>query len=126
MAARAGPGTTLSGMGALSLGLHSSDPCPRAVDLGSGLTPPIPSGPFAVTALGGNRPVTFLEYVCSELLGPPLRVCGEGEAFWECPWCGSPKFHTRPVSKQFPRQKVACYRCAQWGDAYDLLRHLYP
>lgn len=70
---------------------------------------------------------TFLEYVCTKLLGRPLSTNGKGESYWECPYCESPKFHTRDVSPRYPagQQKFSCYRCSKWGDAWDLLEHLY-
>jgi hypothetical protein len=51
-------------------------------------------------------------------LGPPHTVSYSGAAYFECPFCGSPKFHVRPVA---PRTKTrySCWSCDQFGDAHD-------
>jgi hypothetical protein len=71
--------------------------------------------------------MTYLEFVCCQLFGPPYRVRSDGEAYWPCPRCGSGKFHTRAKTKRYPKQRFYCYPpCDWWGDELDLLRELYP
>jgi hypothetical protein len=67
--------------------------------------------------------MTFLEYVCESLLGPP-NDAKDGMTFWDCPECGreGQHFHTRPVSKRFPKQRVGCFACPAWGDAADVVK----
>jgi len=74
---------------------------------------------------------TFLEFVCLQALGSPLSTSNTGESFWECPLCGSHKFHTRPwvdggTDNRADKHRWACYRCAEWGDEDDLLDALNP
>jgi hypothetical protein len=72
--------------------------------------------------------MSFLEFVCAQLLGPPVRVKGHGEAFWDCPYCGNTKqkFHTRTLSNRYPKQRYGCYKCGEWGDEWNLIEDLYP
>jgi hypothetical protein len=69
--------------------------------------------------------MTFFEFVCHELLGPPSRSPGDGESYWECPRCCSPKFHTKPHRPPF-KDRFKCFRCDFWGDAADLILLRYP
>lgn len=71
--------------------------------------------------------VTFLQFVCTELLGQPYRVDKRG-AFWVCPFCGDmDAFHTRPIDRRWPtgHKKFKCFNrdCGAWGDAWDLIRY---
>ena len=75
----------------------------------------------------GNREMTFLQYLCEQLLGPPLRQGGSyGESYWTCHFCGKEKFHTFPDRPEYPKQRWSCHVCGMRGDAADLLGHLYP
>ncbi|MCI0639583.1 MAG: hypothetical protein L0Y72_18915 [Gemmataceae bacterium] len=70
--------------------------------------------------------MTFLQYVCWELLGPPAY----GSA-WHCPFCdpGSEQewasFSVRPPLGSHPI-KFRCHRCQRWGDEHDILKHALP
>lgn len=71
--------------------------------------------------------LTFLEYVCERLMGPPAH-----NRTWLCPFHddSSPSFHVRPP-KQRPDGswypiKFRCFGCDAWGDEFDLLRQFYP
>lgn len=69
--------------------------------------------------------MTFLEYTCTTLLGPPHKSLAHGEHYWDCPACQSPKFHTRPHKPPY-KDRFSCWRCGFWGTEIDLLRCLYP
>jgi hypothetical protein len=70
--------------------------------------------------------LTFLQYVCLQLLGPPSRHGRPGEAYWPCPCCGrGDHFHTLPSHPRYP-DKWKCWGCGRWGDGADLLAELYP
>lgn len=62
---------------------------------------------------------TFLEWVAFKLMGPPLYTKGDGESYWECPRCGSRKWHTRP-HREGMRDRYSCWSCQAWGDINDL------
>lgn len=66
--------------------------------------------------------MTFLEFVCRDLMGPP--VVGK---CWRCPFCDSPKpsFSVRPPKGDLPI-KFKCHRCQEWGDQLDFMRLFYP
>lgn len=67
---------------------------------------------------------TFLEFVVSKVLGPPVRSRGNGESAWGwCIWCGNQrgKFHTRPDVPEFAH-KLSCFACGRWGDEFDILK----
>ena len=71
-----------------------------------------------------SRPVTFLQFLCEQLLGPPLRQGGSpGESYWCCPFCDKDKFHTLPA-KLGTKDYFKCFVCNNWGDEYNLLRFL--
>ncbi len=72
-----------------------------------------------------TTPTTFLEYVCTRLMGPPTRTAQPGEAYWPCPRCGHAKFHTRPHNPPH-KDRVYCWTCQWWGDACDVLKELLP
>ena len=67
--------------------------------------------------------MTFLEYVCRRVMGPPVS----GASSWHCPFCDSPhaSFHVRPPKDNL-RIRFNCFRCDKWGDEYDLAKYLYP
>lgn len=69
--------------------------------------------------------LTFLEFVCFELIGPPTYSKGNGESYWPCPKCSHPRFHTMPHVERY-RDRVRCFACPFRGDAFDLLGHFYP
>lgn len=71
--------------------------------------------------------ISFVEYVCERLMGPPAYG-----SMWYCPFHedNSPSFSVRPT-KQRPNGtwypiKFRCFACDAWGDAWDLLRRFYP
>jgi len=70
--------------------------------------------------------ITFLQFVCARLIGPPaMHGARMGESYWHCPWCKrgkEPKFHTLPHDGR--RDYWKCYRCEQFGDELQLLRNL--
>ena len=71
--------------------------------------------------------MTFLEYVLERELGPPAYRSG-GSLVWHCPihdGDSHPSFSTRPHDG-IHRDRWSCFGCGQWGDAFDLLKHLYP
>jgi hypothetical protein len=70
--------------------------------------------------------VTFLQFVCEKLLGPPAKNGGqEGEFYWRCPFHDDtrPSFHTLPV-KEDTKDYWKCFGCGLWGDELNLLRDL--
>src|SRR5579871_2173835 len=68
--------------------------------------------------------MTFLEFVCRELLGPPEGRDGDSPT-WPCPECDHRSFHVRPPHPRH-KDRFGCYRCDFWGDAADLLKYLFP
>jgi hypothetical protein len=69
--------------------------------------------------------MTFLEYVCFKLLGPPSYSGNNGESIWPCPKCGHPRYHTRPAVAGL-KDRFGCWSCGWWGDEADLLKCLQP
>ena len=67
--------------------------------------------------------MTFLEWICERLLGPP--EARKGEERWVCPWCEHRGFHIRPHKPPY-RDRWSCWSCGQWGDGADLVRFYYP
>lgn len=70
-------------------------------------------------------PMTFLEFICRKLIGPPTSSKCNGESYWPCPHCGSEKFHTMP-HKPPHKDRFTCWVCPFRGDAADLMRYFYP
>ncbi len=66
--------------------------------------------------------MSFLEYVCQQLIGPPLSG-----SCWRCPFCngGNSSFSVRPPMANYP-VKYKCFRCDAWGDEFDLLKFYFP
>lgn len=66
--------------------------------------------------------MTFLEFVCRQLIGPPVSG-----SCWRCPFCNSSNssFNVRPPKGDLPI-KYRCFRCDAWGDAFDLLKFYFP
>jgi hypothetical protein len=77
--------------------------------------------------------MTFLEYVCHELLGFPASG-----SCWFCPWCAEryPDSNWASLNVRPPLQrpdgtwyaiKFRCHRpqCGKWGDEFDLIKHVY-
>jgi hypothetical protein len=69
--------------------------------------------------------MTFLQYVCEQLIGPPTSSRSDGQSHWSCPRCGSWKFHTKPHKPEY-RDRFKCWPCDWWGDEADLLLHFHP
>jgi hypothetical protein len=69
--------------------------------------------------------MTFLEYLCGTLSGPPISTNGNGESYWPCPQCGGERFHTLP-HKPKEKDRFRCWTCLFRGDDIDLLRHFHP
>jgi predicted RNA-binding Zn-ribbon protein involved in translation (DUF1610 family) len=69
--------------------------------------------------------MTFLEYVCEAVLGPPIQSYGDGKSRWECPRCGEPTFSTRQ-HKRGQRDLYSCFTCRLWGDERDILDWISP
>ncbi len=69
--------------------------------------------------------MTFLEYLLTDLIGEPIRSRGNGESYWLCPVCDSPKFHTMPHKAQF-RDRALCWHCGFRGDAADMTQEFFP
>jgi hypothetical protein len=70
--------------------------------------------------------MTFLQYCCERLLGPPTRPgSSEGESYWHCPFHAddNPSFHTLPHTSRY-RDFWKCFSCGLHGDEYQLLRNL--
>jgi predicted RNA-binding Zn-ribbon protein involved in translation (DUF1610 family) len=71
--------------------------------------------------------MTFLEFVCEKLMGPPTSSRGDGQSTWNCPNCGhESKFHTRPHDPRKGKDKFSCWSCGYWGDQRDLVHHFNP
>src|SRR5438552_1089868 len=66
--------------------------------------------------------MTFLEFVCRKLLGPPVSG-----SCWRCPYCDSngASFSVRPPKGDLPI-KFKCHRCGEWGDEFDLMKLFHP
>jgi hypothetical protein len=71
--------------------------------------------------------MTFLEFVCESLLGPPATARGDGQSTWDCPRCGKGygKFHTRPHKPEY-KDRFSFWSCQWWGDEAELMRFAYP
>jgi hypothetical protein len=70
--------------------------------------------------------MTFLQYVCEKLLGPPAHHGGShGDSYWCCPFHNDtkPSFHTLPHKAEYP-DYWKCLGCDHWGDELQLLREL--
>lgn len=66
--------------------------------------------------------MTFLTFVCTHLMGPPVAgTC------WRCPYCESSgaAFSVRPPKGALP-VKFKCHKCQEWGDEVDLLSFFRP
>jgi hypothetical protein len=59
--------------------------------------------------------VTFLEFVCGKVLGPPSG------STYICPYCQRRRLSVRPPRANLPI-KWACHRCQRWGDEFDLFK----
>lgn len=68
--------------------------------------------------------MTFLEYVCERLMGPPDGADGNTPT-WPCPKCDHPRWHVRPHQPHY-RDRFSCWSCQWWGDEHDLLKHFRP
>jgi hypothetical protein len=70
--------------------------------------------------------MTFLQYLCVKLLGPPVRSGAPGESYWLCPLHNdhNPSFHTLPHKPEEYRDYWKCFGCGRGGDDYQLLRDL--
>ncbi len=70
--------------------------------------------------------MTFLEYCCERLIGPPAWRSG-GRSVWHCPRHedNHPSFNTRPP-RDGCKDRFQCWSCGWWGDEHDLLIELRP
>ncbi len=70
--------------------------------------------------------MTFLEYVCERLMGPPAHRSAD-RSTWHCPRHedSDPSFCTRPPHPKY-KERFDCRGCGWWGDVYDFLREFYP
>ena len=70
--------------------------------------------------------MTFLEFVCEELMGPPAHR-SSGSSYWLCPIHkeSHPSFHTLPPM-QGKKDRYKCFGCGAWGDEYDILKEFFP
>lgn len=71
-------------------------------------------------------PVTFLEYVMEQLLGPPIRRLSDGESYWPCVTCSSENLHTLPHRPEKYKDYAKCWSCGVLLDLGDVLRVYYP
>jgi hypothetical protein len=67
--------------------------------------------------------MTFLQYLCTRLLGSPTSC--KGELRWRCPACKRLCFRLRPHKPGF-KDRFQCWGCNLWGDEADLLRDFHP
>lgn len=71
-----------------------------------------------------REPITFLQFVCEKLMGPPFKYGSEyGDAYWLCPFHGGDSFHTMPSLPKF-KDRFHCFGCGQCGDEFDLTKHI--
>jgi hypothetical protein len=69
--------------------------------------------------------MTFLEYCCERLMGPPTGLSG-GRSVWPCPECDDrTAFGTLPHKPEY-KDRVMCHRCGFRGDEADLIRFFNP
>lgn len=68
---------------------------------------------------------TFLESVITKYLGPPTRIVGHGEAYWPCPQCDHPRFHSMPDRPEY-KHRYKCWSCGFQGDVLDFLQASHP
>jgi hypothetical protein len=66
--------------------------------------------------------MTFLEFVCRKVLGPPAYG-----SMWHCPFHddSSPSFSVRPPKPGY-RVRYKCWGCGAWGDEFDLVKWSHP
>src|SRR4051794_222009 len=87
---------------------------------------PRPAVPAPGPARHGGRRLTFLEFVCGKLLGPPAYLGpAEGESYWPCPFHEDrhPSFHTKPDVPEY-KHGFRCWSCPAGGDVFNLMRRL--
>ena len=62
--------------------------------------------------------MSFLEYVCRQLMGRPVYG-----TMWNCPFHDdiNPSFSVRPPKVGYPI-KFKCFGCSEWGDEFDLCK----
>lgn len=69
--------------------------------------------------------MTFIEYCCERLMGPPLRHTGS-RSIWPCPECDDrTAFGTLPHKPEY-KDRARCHRCGFRGDEADLIRFFNP
>ena len=70
--------------------------------------------------------MTFLEFVCERLMGPPASR-SDRRSTWRCPFHNDrhPSFSTRPPKRGF-KDRYQCFGCGAWGDEFDLLKLFFP
>jgi len=69
--------------------------------------------------------ITKLEFAIQRLHGKATSTSGNGESYWDCPNCGSSRFHTMPDKPGF-KHRFKCWACDFRGDIFDLLAHFFP
>ncbi len=70
--------------------------------------------------------MTLLEYVCDNMIGPPVSRCGDRSTY-HCPTHGDdhPSFSTFPHKPEY-KDRFKCWSCGFRGDEFDLLREFFP
>ena len=70
--------------------------------------------------------MTFLEYVCERLMGPPANR-GADRSWWVCPFHAdtNPSFCTLPHKPEH-KDRWRCFGCGMRGDEADLMKELMP
>lgn len=70
--------------------------------------------------------MTFLEFVCEKLMGPPAWN-GGNRSNWLCPFHEErhPSFSTLPP-KPGCKDRFKCFSCGAWGDELDMLKLFFP
>jgi|GEM_PF-6542725 hypothetical protein len=61
--------------------------------------------------------ITFLQYVCERLMGPPAKLSAQpGESWWCCPFHKDtdPSFHTMPSDPAY-KDRFRCFGCGKRG-----------
>ena len=70
--------------------------------------------------------MTFLEYCCERLLGPPASRGCDGRSYWNCPFHNdtNPSFCTLPSKPEY-KDRFQCFGCGAWGDEFDLMKRFF-
>lgn len=70
--------------------------------------------------------MTLLEFVCDNLIGPPVSRCGDRSTY-HCPRHkdNHPSLTTFPHKPEY-KDRFKCWSCNFRGDVFDLLREFFP